>query len=77
VARGLQTTGWLSEPEAAPPFAPRLVTSPPAGAAPPGRPTTWYVIVDELVEGGVTLEAWPWPSLSPDSGHLAFDRWTG
>jgi hypothetical protein len=33
----------------------------------------WYVVIDEILEGRVTLEAWPWPTVNPATGYLNFD----
>ena len=33
----------------------------------------WYVVVDEILEGRVTLEAWPWPKVNRVTGYLNFD----
>lgn len=41
-----------------------------AGEAPTGP---WYVVIDETLEGRVTLEAWPWPTVNPTTGYLDFD----
>jgi hypothetical protein len=34
---------------------------------------SWYVVVDEILEGLVTLEAWPWPRVSRKTRFLSFD----
>jgi hypothetical protein len=34
---------------------------------------SWYVVVDEIVEDLVSLEAWPWPTVSPTTHFLSFD----
>lgn len=33
----------------------------------------WYVVADEILEGRVTLEAWPWPAVNDTTGFLSFD----
>lgn len=33
----------------------------------------WYVLVDEIVEGIVAIEAWPWPTVDPLTNYLSFD----
>ena len=33
----------------------------------------WYVVIDDMLEGRVTLEAWPWPSVNRTTGYLDFD----
>ena len=33
----------------------------------------WYVVIDDILEGRVTLEAWPWPAVNPTTGYLDFD----
>jgi|SRR5919106_52489 hypothetical protein len=33
----------------------------------------WYVVIDEILEGRVTLDAWPWPVVNPTTGYLSFD----
>jgi hypothetical protein len=48
---------------------------------PPEVPGLWYVVVDEIIEERVTLEAWPWPTVDALTHYLSFDlrqtrRWT-
>jgi len=41
-----------------------------------GTPTSaplWYVVIDEIVEGTVTFEAWPWPDVDPATLFMRFD----
>jgi len=38
---------------------------------PTGDP--YYVVVDEIVEGTVTFEAWPWPGIDSATRYLSFD----
>jgi hypothetical protein len=33
----------------------------------------WYVVIDDILEGRVTLEAWPWPTVNRATGYLSFD----
>lgn len=33
----------------------------------------WYVVIDDILEGRVTLEAWPWPEVNRTTGYLSFD----
>lgn len=48
-------------------------------AAPPRRRALevpagpWYVVIDEILEGRITLEAWPWPTVNRITGYLDFD----
>ena len=50
-----------------------------AAAEPPRRRTRevpagpWYVVIDDILEGRVTLEAWPWPAVNRTTGYLDFD----
>lgn len=37
------------------------------------RAESWYVVVDDIFEGQVTIEAWPWPTVNPATHFLAFD----
>ncbi len=46
----------------------------PGTEAPPPHPDgSWYVVIDEIVETTVTFEAWPWPSIDPQTRFLSFD----
>jgi hypothetical protein len=31
------------------------------------------VVIDDILEGRVTLEAWPWPTVNRATGYLSFD----
>jgi hypothetical protein len=42
-------------------------------AAAQEAPGSWYVVVDEIIEERVTLEAWPWPTVDPLTRFLSFD----
>ncbi|HEU4540379.1 MAG TPA: hypothetical protein VFR23_04570 [Jiangellaceae bacterium] len=42
----------------------------PVRGAPAGP---WYVVVDDILEGKITLEAWPWPAVNHNTGYLDFD----
>lgn len=50
-----------------------------AAAEPPRRRSRdvpagpWYVVIDDILEGRVTLEAWPWPAVNRTTGYLDFD----
>ncbi len=41
-----------------------------SGVEPTGQ---WYVVIDDILEGRVTLEAWPWPTVNHATGYLEFD----
>ena len=45
------------------------------GGAQPSADETepWYVVIDEIVEDTVTFEAWPWPTIDPETRFLSFD----
>lgn len=56
--------------------APLPVVEPPRRRRQPDQPEPtgpWYVVIDEIIEGRVTLEAWPWPSVNPVTHFLSFD----
>jgi hypothetical protein len=68
-------------PPVLPTRSPASVATPPSEPKPP-KPTPserhrtselWYVVVDEIVEGTVTFEAWPWPDVAPTTLFLRFD----
>jgi hypothetical protein len=39
----------------------------------PATSKPWYMVIDEIVEGTVTFEAWPWPDVDPTTRFLKFD----
>lgn len=45
----------------------------PTKARTAARPEPWYVVVEDIFEDLVTVEAWPWPTVNPDTHFLAFD----
>jgi hypothetical protein len=53
--------------------APPPVVEPPRRRRQPDQTEPWYVVIDEIIEGRVTLEAWPWPSVNPATRFLSFD----
>ncbi len=36
-------------------------------------PEPWYVVVEDIFEGLVTVEGWPWPTLNEATNFLSFD----
>lgn len=70
--------------KAAPPSRPARAPALSTAASAPKLPKTaskelpptselWYVVIDEIVEGTVTFEAWPWPDVDPTTLYLRFD----
>jgi hypothetical protein len=45
----------------------------PSKEATPTSAPWWYVVIDEIVEGTVTFEAWPWPDVDPATHYMRFD----
>lgn len=39
----------------------------------PASSKPWYLVIDEIVEGTVTFDAWPWPDVDPATRFLKFD----
>jgi hypothetical protein len=67
----------LSKTRAEAPGPPRKAPAPKPKKRPtkklPATSKPWYLVIDEIVEGTVTFEAWPWPDVDPATRFLKFD----
>jgi hypothetical protein len=52
---------------------PKTPKTAPSKEVTPTSAPRWYVVIDEIVEGTVTFEAWPWPDVDPATLFMRFD----